>query len=134
MSEVAKEVAEDEFTRMVESYDLDLDGLDKEDDEAFKALKQIVVRAIIQGRLTVDESGLPTVHLKYPVGEITAVKFKHVTGEMVISQGDLKAKNTVSQGWKFLQDLTGTASTAFGKMRQLPDLKTCNALARLFLG
>jgi len=134
MADVAPEVAEDEFSRMCEALDLDLDDLDKEDDERFQLLRKTVLKAIVQGRITVDQDGLATVHLKYPVGDVDSLRFKIPTGETLIALGDQKAKNQTTQSWKVLGDLTEKPSTLFGKMRQSPDLKTCQALGALFLG
>lgn len=134
MSKVVHEVAVDEFDRMLESFDIDRDDLDKEDSESFEGLKKVVIKAITSGRITIDDKGCPTVSLKYPVGEVASVTFRHPTGATLVSIGDKKAKNTTTQGHKLLEDFTGVPSAAFSKMRLQPDLRTCQALSALFLG
>lgn len=131
---VAKEVAEDEFARMCEAFDLDLEGLDKKDAEVFETVKGSIVRAMCARRITVDTEGLPTVHLKYPVGSVVELKFKLPTAEHLIAAGDKKAKNVVTQEWKVLSDLTGIPDTVIGRLRNAPDYRNCQSLLKLFLG
>lgn len=134
MSSVALEVAQDEFDRMLESFDIDIEDLDKEDSESFQTLKNLAIKGICKGSVTVAENGCPTVSLKYPVGEISSVTFRHPTGATLVAVGDKKAKNSTTQGYKLLEDFTGVPSAAFGKMRLNPDLKVIQALSALFLG
>lgn len=131
---IAKEVAEDDFARMAEWYDLDLEGLDKEDATAFKTLKDAIIREMCRGRITVCDKGFPTVHLKYGVGSIKTITFKHPKAEHLIAAGDKKAKNTEVQAWKMLADLTGMPDTTFANMRINPDFRNCKQLVTLFLG
>jgi hypothetical protein len=133
-AKAAKEVAEDDFARMAEWYDLDLEGLDKEDATAFNTLKDAIVREICRGRIVVCEKGFPTVRLKYPVGSIAEITFKHPHGQHLIAAGDKKAKNAEAQGWKMMADLTGMPDTTFSNMRINPDYRNCKHLVALFLG
>ncbi len=131
---VAAEVAEDEFVRFCETIDLEIDDLDDEDAKKFKGLKNTVIKAMMVGRVTISDEGLPTVSLKYPVGEFSSVTFKLPTGERFVAAGDTKSTNSVTQGWKILSDFTGVPSPIFGKMRRKPDLQTLDAVGALFLG
>lgn len=129
MGKVANEVALEEFERMSQAYDLDLDP----DNEALKQLKDGIVECIEKGQVTIDEKGYPTVHLKYPVGEITKVTFKELTSEALVAVGDKKSTNTVTQDWKALADMTGAPFTLFQKMRLKPDFRICQKFILLFL-
>jgi len=131
---VAKEVAEDDFDRMCEAVDLETDDFDAEDQAKFDGFKARIVRGVCRGQIVISEVGLPTVTLKYPVGEIQSVAFRFPTGGSLEAIGDTKKTNNVTKGWKVLEDLTGVPSSIFGKMRTKPDLAACEALVALFLG
>lgn len=129
---IAPEVAEDEFNRMCAAMDLDLEDMDQEDQDSFEPLKKTVTKAILRGRVTVSELGLPTVTLKFPVGEVTQVAFKRPTGGTLVALGDTKSTNNITKTFAFLADLTGSPRAAFDRM-DLKDFKLCQALTQLFL-
>lgn len=132
-NKVAKEVAEDDFIRMLDAFDIDTEELDKKETEGLKERKDPVIRAIMKGQICVNADGIPTVSLKYPVGEIASVTFGIPTGESFIALGDTRSKNNVTKVYAQLGSLTNQPTTLFSKMRQRPDLDNCQALQNLFL-
>ena len=118
---VAADVAADEFDRMLEALDVETDDLDDDDKEKLDESKSVVVKSICKGRIVISEDGLPTVSLKYPVGEVTSMTFKLPTAAALVAFGDSKSTNKVTQEWKALEDLTGVPSSVIGKTRKRPD-------------
>lgn len=131
---VSPQVAEDEFRRMCEVLDIELDDLDEEDQTALDDLKKPILKAIQKGKVTIDEKGQPTIQLMYPVGEVSSVTFYRPTGQTLIAAGDSKAKNDTTKLWGTMADFTRQPSTLFGKMDYRVDFKICMSFVRLFLG
>ena len=128
---VAREVAEEEFERMVEAMDLDVDpqGMDEEERVDFGRLKSRIVGAMVRGRLTVDQDGFP-VYTPLSGGE--PVKFYEPTGATLMAQDKKKKGQDVAKMYAVMADMTQTSVQTFSKMPQR-DLKVCMAVANLFL-
>jgi hypothetical protein len=134
MSVVAKEVAEEEFARLCDALDLDLEGFDDDEQEKFDGIKHDVVRAIERGRVTVDQEGQVTIQLKRPVGEVGAITFTRPTGASLMAIGDSRKKNEVEKLLLLMADLSGQPSVVFTRMDYLADGKLCQKVVSLFLG
>lgn len=130
---VAAEVAEDEFLRLCEALDVDLDGMDAEDAESFEDIKRPIVRALRRGRLTIDEAGQPTVRLKFPIGDVAEVTFYRPTGATIMAAGDSRKKNEIEKLNLMMADITKQPSSVFAKMDYVTDGKLCQGITRLFL-
>jgi hypothetical protein len=133
MSNVAKEVAEEEFKRMCDKLDLDLEEMSADDLATLAERKVSIVKAICAGRVTIGEDGMPTVTLVYPVDKITSVTFTRPTGGNIIAVGDTKATNQVTKTHALLSDLTGQPKALFQKMELRPDFRLCDKIAGVFL-
>ena len=59
---VALEVAQEEYERFAEAWDLDtdVDAMNEEDRKSYEALERLLLRNIQAGSLTVDEGGCLT--------------------------------------------------------------------------
>ena len=130
---VAADVASDEFQRMLDALDIEIEALDDDDQKKFDENKAVVIKGICSGRITMSEEGLPTVALKYPVDSITSLTFKFPTAASLVAFGDSKSTNKMTQAWKCLEDLTGVPSAIIGKMRKRPDFEVLETLLTLFL-
>lgn len=137
MSKVTKEVALDEFARMCEERDIDVDEkeMDEKDLEKFRDLRDSLVKLIMKGRLVVDEKGVPTLELKYPVGDYSRITWPRPKGNTLVALGGAKAdKNKILASYEAMSDLTDVPVTVFEKLDFQADGKPCNALFALFLG
>lgn len=71
MSVVAKAVAEEEFKRLLEHWEIEAPT---EDDGAFDALKTRIVSEICKGRLSITDDGLVKYSLVKPIGDTTELE------------------------------------------------------------
>jgi len=129
---VARDVAEDEFQRMIAAFDIEAEDLEPEDLEVFEQKKAECLKLIQQGHITVDAEGLPTLKLKHPVGAITAIPYSLPTAQTLVAAGDSK-QNHVTRTFALLSDLTGVPKLAISKL-SLVDWRRADFLAGFFLG
>lgn len=129
---VAREVAEDELQRLLDLLEIETEDLDEEDLSDFEEKKEPVLKAIMEGRVTLDEQGLPTLKFRTPVDSHTSITFQMPTAATLISLGDSKATNEITKTFATLADLTGTPKTVFPKLN-MRDYKIAAALLAFFL-
>jgi len=131
---VAKEVAEAEFDRFVESMDLDVDPSDmsEEDKQGFQQQKDRVVRAIQSGALTVNDKGEP-VYTPKRTKDAEPLTFHEPTGASLMAMDRKKKSEDIGKLYAAMADMTRTHSSTFSRM-QMGDLKVCMAITTLFLG
>jgi len=79
-NKVAPEMAEQEFDRMCDSLDIDLEVTNDEDARSLEAQRGKVVKAITSGALTIGDDGLPTLTTR----EGAALAFKMPTGATLL--------------------------------------------------
>jgi hypothetical protein len=135
-SKVAKEVAEEEFNRFAEAWDLDSDvsTMEEEDRQSFEVVKRRVVRKIESGHLTVDEAGTPTYRPMAPTLDSAAeIVFTLPTGQALIQWDKFKDRQQIHKLNAFMGSMTGQPPVLFAKMDGR-DLKVCQSIAQLFLG
>lgn len=133
MSTVAKEVAEAEFERFLESMDLDADPstMDADDAKAFDEAKRTLVRAIERGSLVVDEKGQPIYTPQ--LGDIGAITFYEPTGASFIAMDGKKKDQQMAKMFAVMADMTRKPAATFSKLT-MRDFKICQTLVTLFLG
>jgi len=126
---VGLDVAEAELQRMLDALDYEPEESEK---DAFLDAKRGILKALMAGDLTIDEAGLPTIALRYPVGKITHVTFRRPTGGIIMTIGagdkDAAAVNTT------LADLIGLPTAIVSKMDYRTDYKLAGKVMSLFLG
>lgn len=130
---MSSNVAEDELKRFIESMDLELytEGRPEKQAQALEKAKAVVVKAIQTGHITIDEAGLPTVHLKHPPppGGLKTISFKRPTGSTIIAaQSPGVAPSTL------MHELTGQPPAIFSKLDYRTDYTVIDMVASLFLG
>lgn len=133
MSTVAKEVAEAEFNRFLESMDLEADPsiMDADDTKAFEDAKRKLVQAIERGTLAVDEKGQPIYTPQ--VGELGPITFYEPTGASFIAMDGKKKEQQMAKMFAVMADMTHKPAATFSKMA-MRDFKICQTLVTLFLG
>jgi len=130
---VATEVAEAEFDRFLEAMDLaakcDAKGLDPDDLKSFAETQRVVIEAIEQGHLVIDEDGCP---VYTPKAGGSPLRFHEPTMEDLIVMDQVKKGRDVEKQAKLLAQLTSVDGPVIRKLKQR-DIRVLNALLVLFL-
>tara|TARA_R110000744_G_scaffold333450_1_gene438839 strand:+ start:108 stop:515 length:408 start_codon:yes stop_codon:yes gene_type:complete len=131
---IAKEVAEQEFTRFAESMDLDINpaGMDAEDKKGFDQQKDRIISAIQSGSLVINDSGEP-VFTPQRTKDADAITFHEPTGASLMAMDRKKKTEDIGKLYASMGEITRTHASTFSKMK-MPDLKVCMAITTLFLG
>ena len=131
---IAKEVAEQEFNRFVESMDLDVDpaDMDEDDRKGFNQQKDRVITAIQSGALVIKDSGEP-VFTPQRTNDADAITFHEPTGASLMAMDRKKKTEDIGKLYAAMGDITKTHANVFSKMK-MADLKVCMAITTLFLG
>lgn len=131
---VAREVAEAEFERFVETMDLDVDEsrMDTEDRKSFDELKERLLRAIETGLLVVDDKGQP-VYTPRAGTHTQPITFHEPTGASFMAMDTKKKDQSVAKMYAVMADMTHLDQKVFAAM-PARDLKICQAVVTLFLG
>jgi hypothetical protein len=129
---VAADVAEAEFARFVESMDLDVDTsrMNDEDRQSFEQQKTRIVRAMMDGRVVINERGEPVF---YPTsGKPSELVFHEPEGAALMAMDNRKKGHDVSKMFAVMAEQTKVPSAVFASM-PMRDLKIVQAIATLFL-
>ncbi len=131
---IAKEVAEQEFNRFVDSMDLDVDpaDMDEDDRKGFTQQKDRVIAAIQSGALVIKDSGEP-VFTPQRTNDADAITFHEPTGASLMAMDRKKKTEDIGKLYAAMGDITKTHANVFSKMK-MADLKVCMAITTLFLG
>lgn len=131
---IAKEVAEQEFSRFVEfmGLDADLAHMDEDDRKSFTQQKDRVVAAIQSGALVISDKGEPT-FTPQRSNDTDAITFYEPTGASLIAMDRKKKTEDIGKLYAAMGDMTKTHTKVFSKMK-MADLKVCMAITTLFLG
>ena len=130
---IAVEVADDEFSRFVESMDLDVntDGLDDDEKKDLSIQKGRVVTAIMSGSVVINDEGEPVFTPQREDGD--AITFYEPTGAALMAMDRKKQSEEISKMFAAMAAITKTHSKVFSRMK-MSDLKICLAITTLFLG
>ena len=126
---VDQEVAEQEFSRMVELMDIDTNLEDEDDRKGFEETKTKIVKAISKGRLVINENGEPIFTPKNG----SAITFREPTGASLMAMDRRKKTEDIAKMYSVLGDVTKMPVKTFSSM-PYSDLKICIAIITLFLG
>lgn len=133
---VAVEVAELEFNRFAEKFDLDTDvkKMSEKDTDTFESNQRKIVRSIMSGHAIVEEDGTILYTLKCPEdgGALTDLKFSPPKGNIYTVTDKYKEGQNVHQLNGAIGVLTGQPPKTFANMAAI-DVKFCHAVTNLFL-
>lgn len=132
---IAQEVAEQEFDRFAEAMDIETDvtQMTEETEEMFTASRNKFIKAIVKGKLVVNENGEP-VYTPVRSSNTSPITFKEPDGAALItnSRGRKKADDGVGQMYQIMGSMTGTGAGRFANMK-LVESQDCMAIASLFI-
>lgn len=130
---VARDAAQADFDRFIQKMDLDVEpeGMDDEDLQAFKSAERVMSRAIRNGRLAINEQGEP---IYTPVMGVTKdpIIFHEPKGSTYSAMDQKKKGHDISKMFASMAEMTQTSAVTFEKMFAR-DLKVCQAIVTLFL-
>lgn len=129
---VAKDVAELEFDRFIDSMDLDVntDGMDDDEKKDLSLHKGRVVRAIMVGSLVINEEGEPVFTPQRQ--DRDPLTFHEPGGDTLMAMDRKKASQEIGKMFVAMASITKTHSKGFSDMK-MADLKICLAITTLFL-
>ena len=133
---IAPEMAELEFERFVEVWDLDgeVAEMEEEDRVSFNGLKRKLMRVLISGDLVVNEDATLTYCLRYPtLDSLKELKFEIPKGDAMVSWDKFKDRQNIAKLNSFIGSMTRQSPAIFAAVDGR-DLKICQAVALLFLG
>lgn len=133
---VSKEVAEDEFVRMCEARDLDVDtsDMDEEDKKRLESLRKSIVKAIMLGRIVVLEDGTVEVRLRRPVDQVAVIRFGRPTGATLVALSGKKTKSNIEDAYLAAANMSDVPKAIFDRLDYQADGKLVTELVPLFLG
>jgi len=131
---ISIDVAQDEFQRFANEWDIDTDTslMESDDKEDFNKLKRKIVREIMKGNATVDTDGNISYKLKYPKGEKTDLDFRIPLGKAYMNMDNYKEKQGMHKMFSFIGSLIKMPS-GYCSSIDARDLKFCLGVATLFL-
>lgn len=129
---VSREVAEAEFSRFIEEMDIDLDEskLDDEDKVAVKKARDLLIKRMMQGHLTIDEKGQPVYR---PLTVQQTLVFREPDGEVKQAMDQGKQGHNVRKMQGTIAQWTGVNFSVIRKMKER-DAKVCESIFVLFFG
>jgi hypothetical protein len=129
MNKVSKDVAQQEFERWAEEFEIDIttNDLDGEELKAFEAFKNKFIKRVESGALTVDEDGV--IELTPRGDSEDPLKFDEPTGSLLSARQkndtDIQAARRVLAAW------SGVPPKRFADMT-LRDFTFCSELLAFF--
>jgi hypothetical protein len=135
MNSVDAATAELEFERFVECMDLDVNEktMTDEDRVDFQSLKDLFVKNVKSGKITVNDDGEPTVHFQKTENlSVERVTFFEPDGAafLALDKGKKNADN--AKQFMMMGEITKQDPSLFSKMKNR-DLKVCKVIMTLFL-
>ncbi len=127
------EMAEQEFERFVDSMDLELESseMDAEDKGEFGKHKGNMIKAIQDGRLTINDQGEPEYTPKRG-DDHTPITFHEPTGACLMAMDSRKEGQNVAKMYATMASMSKQNSKRFSNMKNV-DLKVCLSIVTLFL-
>lgn len=128
---VAEEVAQAEFERFCETMDLDIDQahMDAEDKASLEDARRRIVRAMMRGKLVVNNDGEPVLS---PSDGGESITFRQLKGAHYMAIDKKKVGHNVERTHAMLAEQTRQSPQRFANMDG-PDYKVCTAIITLFV-
>jgi hypothetical protein len=134
-NKVATEVAEQEFENWCDTWGIDFDESDfnEEEQEHFISLKKKIIKSIKSGRAVVVNDGESIEYtLRFPKGEIEKLVFEMPEGEAFTAMDKCKPNEFVKKQNQFIASMIKQPPKLLVKLKAV-DLKFAQAVSSLFL-
>ena len=131
---ISREMAEDEFERFADAWDIDTDtdDMDIEDRKSFDEQRRKIVKAIMKGHATVSDNGDVT-YTPYGENGGDPLTFRIPSGAAYMSMDKYKDRQNMHKMFGFMGSMTKQHSKVFSDMSAI-DTKFCMGITLLFLG
>ena len=131
---IAPEVAQTEFDRFAKAWDVETDTKDMnvESREDFEKLSRTIVKAIEQGRASVNDNNGIDYQLHTPVGDTTSLTFRVPCGIDYMAMDTYKERETSRKMFAFMASTTKQSVKFFGNLSGA-DIKFAQAVTTLFM-
>jgi len=128
---VAPDVALAEVEGWAEFMDIQLDKawVDENDGKSTMADKNVMIQAIMDGKVTINDEGLPSI---IPREGTVPVIFYRPKGAALMAMDKKKENASTAKMFAAMADVTMTSVPGFASM-YLADVKICMAIFNLFL-
>lgn len=127
---VDQETAEGEFDRFIELNEIDADEstMDDEDLPFYKKQRRRMVRAIMDGSLTIDEDGCPEYTPQHrDTRNTNPLKFRPRSGASLMASDAKKQSHQVAKSYAIMGDMTQQDPKRFANMAGR-DIKICETI------
>lgn len=130
---VAREVAEAQFDKFCDDMDIDrnVDKMKEKDAEGFLEQKEIIVEAMIEGRLMLNEDSEP-VYTPKRTTVANPLTFREPSGADLMAMDRKKAGEDVGKMFALMDSITKSVPGTCSKLKG-PDRKVAQAITVLFL-
>lgn len=119
---VARDVAQAEFERFLEFYDLEVP-----DDEA---ARELVLKHIMLGAIEIDDTATLTFNTRREPSK--SITFREPTGAVLMAMDKRKSNEDIAKTYVAMAEMTSEPAKVFSEMK-ISDLKVCLAVFTLFL-
>jgi hypothetical protein len=133
-SAVAREVAEAEFERFTQYWDIhtDSEAMTVESREDFDIKRANIIRLIRSGDVTIDEKGKLTYRLIFSEIAVPELCFAVPTGAAYVSFDRYKDRQNMAKTFEMLGAMTGQPPKTFSNLDGR-DVKFCMGMLALFM-
>ncbi len=130
---VAREVAENEFNRFCDDMDIDRDlsKMDEDDTKGFNDNKELIVNAIMDGRLVLNDDSEP-VYTPKRGKDSNPLTFREPTGATFMAMDRKKSGQDVGKMIALMDEITRSAPGACSRLKGV-DFKVARSIVTLFL-
>jgi len=130
---IDKDTAEVEFLRFCEEWEIDADTADMNEDDkvGFEQQKSKILKAIVKGRLAVNDDGSLTYTLSRSSENIDVI-IKRPGGAALMEMDKYKDRESMHKIYSVLGSMTGKPPSFFSNLDGI-DLKPFTAVVALFL-
>lgn len=134
MTEVlAREVAEAEFDKFCDDMDIDrnVDKMNEKDAEGFNENKEIIIKAMVTGRLVLNDDSEP-VYTPVRTGVSNPLTFREPSGVDLMAMDRKKSGEDVGKMYALMDSMTKSVPGTCSKLRGI-DRKVAQAITVLFM-
>ena len=130
---VAREVAEEEFNRFCDDMDIDRDlsKMDEDDTKGFNDNKDLIVNAIMDGRLVLNDDSEP-VYTPKRGKQDNPLTFREPTGATFMAMDRKKSGQDVGKMIALMDEITRSAPGTCARLKGV-DFKVARSIVTLFL-
>lgn len=130
---VAREVAENEFNRFCDDMDIDRDlsKMDEDDTKGFNDNKELIVIAIMDGRLVLNDDSEP-VYTPKRGNAASPLTFREPTGATFMAMDRKKSGQDVGKMIALMDEITRSPPGTCSRLKGV-DFKIARSIVTLFL-